>query len=1200
MKKHRILALLALICLLAVTVPMAVSAVEYPDNGWVQGADKTWRYRQDGQWVTDTVMSINGAWYSFDADGLMRDNEEFWYAETNSWYRARSGGKLYVNAWHQDPDGTWYYYGADGKAGEDFVSVNGVWYFFFANGAMAEDQFVWSEAYQNYYAIDQSGANYAGLKEKGWHQVFDREYYLYEEPDSFNNTLRVLNAEIMTLNGTTYCFEWNGHLAAGGLCSYYDAEQGRQIVCYASDSGALLEPGWRQIGNDSYYILSDYEVCRDQIRRIGDNLYSFDRDGKLLKNRQFFGYNPEAEAWCEMIASDDGAILQNGWGKIGGVWYYADADGALYYDDIYEIGGRLYVFLKNGAMYDMPGQYGQFYVSDDGTLLRNAWSKDLTENLGAVGWAYYDNNGYRVTGKQTIEGKVYYFNSRGIMQTSRLEETDDGTYLFGTDGVGTLVNGWVTHPRTKNTMYIKDGCPVRNAVLEISGKTYAFDGDGYMVINAAWHGTDWFLFDEKGQRITEPGWKKVNHQWYFVESDGSLAVGFVNIGSALYCLDPVMQSNTIVQNPLDGRFYGADINGGCTPISGDGLKTIGEHCYYLSQGVPQASCWQLIGTAWYYFDGDGRAVTNGTCTVKDITYLFDANGKMYTAGWMYTDNDTYYAGNDGVAYTGMKTVDGKRYIFDDYGRLQQGKVVCYENTNYLLALDGSILTNLNQEGWVQVGTDWYYVEDGQLLHNCLIPSGNQFYGLGSDGRMCSGGVRYAWWDYYLFDARGIIQTGWQKVDGNWYYGGRTDTDPALAYNGVYTINGKDYAFREGVMQTGTFLMEDMLMTADGSGAIVSREALPEGWVYTGTGYVYGKNGDVFYTGWVEDRFAENGQMVFARRVEYKDRYYYMKADGTYLQEDWLLDPEGRYVYAKKNGVLCYNEWLLLNDTYYYFNDSYMVKDSVLEINGKLQKFDRSGKWIGEVTVPSLPEKTDGWQMIAGKWYYYRAGAPVTGRQYINNVWYAFYSDGVMLANTFDKDGRYYYNASGAQMTYTGWQQIAGNWYYFTNDHAAYSGWIRSGKGWYYTDCTYDTATGSYLRKMAANTALAENGKLYRFNASGYTEGAVSKTNGWYQAGSDWYYFENGVLVADGYRKMGITGYYFVNGKMQTNLIVPVGDSLPGLRYFGSNGKEVTAAGWWNTAQGWIYVGNGGILYQNGIYRIDGKEYAFRDGIWIQN
>jgi len=1199
-RKHRILTILAMICLFTMLLPLTVSAAQYPDNGWVRREDLTWGYRQNGQWLADTVTSIGGVYYGFDENGVMQENEEFWCNGTSSWYRAKSSGALYVNAWYLDADNTWYYYGPGGKAQIDFLKVGGQWYFFFENGAMAQDQFVWSEAYHNYYAIDKSGANYAVLNQKGWNQVFDREYYVYEEPDSYNNTLRVLNAEVMTLGGVTYCFKWNGHLAAGELCSYYDAEKGREVVCYATDSGAVLEPGWRQIGSDTYYVLDGFEICRDGVYEIADKLYHFDENGQLITGRRFHAYNPEAEAWCEMIATDSGTILQNGWGKIGGVWYYADGDGALYLDGIYEISGQLYLFLENGSMYAMPGEYGEYYVTASGSLLRNTWRDDSTGSLSSVGKTYYGSDGCRVTGLQSINGKVYFFNSRGIMQTNRVEVTESGVYVFGADGVGKPAEGWLRCPQTQKMMYIADGAPVRDTVMEIAGKTYGFDQSGYMVVNGPWLAEDWFLFDENGHWIKTAGWKKRNNQWYYVENSGYLAVGWITVGKTLYCLDPVMQCNTVLQNPQDGLFYAINKDGACTPLSGDGWKTYGQNRYYLSKGVPLSGCWKQLGATWYYFDSNGCAVTNGTYTVGKLLYLFDMNGKMHTGGWLYTDNGTYYAGSDGVAYTGMKTIGGKRYIFDMYGRMQQGRVVSYEAANYLLALDGSVLTQINKDGWVQVGKDWYYVEDGQLCYNRLVPSGKLFYGLGSDGKMCTGGIHYAWWDYYLFDANGVIKTGWHRIDGNWYYGGRTDKDPALAYDGIYTIGGKDYAFRDGIMQTGSFVMDDMLITTDSSGSITQRETLPEGWVYTGDGYIYRKNGETFYTGWVGDFFARDGKMVFAQRVEYGGRYYYMKANGKYLQSGWHLTADGAYVYAKNGGVLYCNEWLKEGNIYYYFQDGYMVSDTVLQINGKLESFDKSGKWLGTVSAPSpLPARADGWYAANGKWQYYRAGAPVTGRQYIGGNWYCFYSDGIMLENTFDKEGRYYYGTGGAQASYRGWHQVGGSWYYFSEENTAYSGWIPSGKGWYYTDCVLDEATGGYLRKMVANTCRSENGKLYQFNADGYTGGPVNKTSGWYQAGSEWYYFENGLLVQDGYRKIGGAGYYFQAGKMQKNVLAYVEDTLPGgMRYFGANGKEVTNIGWLNTKYGWIYVGAGGRLYENGIYRIGSTDYAFRNGLWI--
>ena len=43
---------------------------------------------------------------------------------------------------------------------------------------------------------------------------------------------------------------------------------------------------------------------------------------------------------------------------------------------------------------------------------------------------YFDADGNKVTGKQTINNATYFFNKDGVMQTG-WKKTDDGTYYLG-------------------------------------------------------------------------------------------------------------------------------------------------------------------------------------------------------------------------------------------------------------------------------------------------------------------------------------------------------------------------------------------------------------------------------------------------------------------------------------------------------------------------------------------------------------------------------------------------------------------------------------------------------------------------------------------------------------------------------------------------------------------------------------------------
>ena len=86
----------------------------------------------------------------------------------------------------------------------------------------------------------------------------------------------------------------------------------------------------------------------------------------------------------------DGYVLDDGWAKVGGYWYYFKPDGKLASNEW--IDGY---FLSNNGRWTY--QYKASWKNTD------------------AGWMYKDTNGWYAKGKTiTIDGKDYKFNKKGI------------------------------------------------------------------------------------------------------------------------------------------------------------------------------------------------------------------------------------------------------------------------------------------------------------------------------------------------------------------------------------------------------------------------------------------------------------------------------------------------------------------------------------------------------------------------------------------------------------------------------------------------------------------------------------------------------------------------------------------------------------------------------------------------------------------
>ena len=227
------------------------------------------------------------------------------------------------------------------------------------------------------------------------------------------------------------------------------------------------------------------------------------------------------------------------------------------------------------------------------------------------------------------------------------------------------------------------------------------------------------------------------------------------------------------------------IGGAMTSFAAQGwVEEDGTWYYYDKDGNRVEDEWKKSGDNWFWLDSEegGAMATDKLIEDDDDTYYVDGNGVMVTNTWVKVVNEDqddddpaeyryYYMQNSGKAYkagdsgkTKFKTIDGKKYAFDEDGKMLYGWVNKEDAT---LAMDD---------------TDWE----------------NATYYMGS------------WED-------GSMKTGWQKItvydqdeddDYDYWFNfksngeKRTRTDNNAKDKDIYEkkINGKYYGFdKRGVM-----------------------------------------------------------------------------------------------------------------------------------------------------------------------------------------------------------------------------------------------------------------------------------------------------------------------------------------------------------------------------------------------------------------
>ena len=189
-----------------------------------------------------------------------------------------------------------------------------------------------------------------------------------------------------------------------------------------------------------------------------------------------------------------------------------------------------------------------------------------------------------------------------------------------------------------------------------------------------------YEFAQNGALIKEivPGWLLEDGIYYWINEDGSKAVGWKQIGAYWYWFAE------------DGKML-------------IGWQQIGTYRYYFHEAGRMLTGWQEIDGNMYYFLEAGRMVT-GVVTIDGQTYVFGSDGALIEAsqGWHLIGNTYYYIKTDGSRATGWASIGGYWYWFSENGEMQTG--------------------------WQSIGGVWYYFhEAGRMLTGWQMISGTWVY-----------------------------------------------------------------------------------------------------------------------------------------------------------------------------------------------------------------------------------------------------------------------------------------------------------------------------------------------------------------------------------------------------------------------------------------------------------------------------------------
>ncbi len=567
---------------------------------------------------------------------------------------------------------------------------------------------------------------------------------------------------------------------------------------------------------------------------------------------------------------------------------------------------------------------------------------------------------------------------------------------------------------------------------------------------------------------------------------------------------------------------------------------------------------------WYYYDQNGEATT-GWKQIKGVWYWFDDHGMMFS--------DSVYE------------IDGKSYYFDESGALLTGWISTKYNplgvTYWMYANNNGSLV----KGWAKLNNKWYYFSEDYFMVRDVYEIDGVNYLFNYDGQLSYGWVREKYvdscgdlkdGDWYYSDSKGVAQSGWNVINGKWYY---FDEDYFYMYNGPSKINDKVY-----------------YLTYDGALAYGWNRLIEvyEGKTYYGEWYYSGNDG-IVRTGWqkINNKWYyfdnSDGEMVVGPK-EIDDKLYVFDSNGalgygwTYvIARDYENDvaAEG-WFYTDNNGV-AKTGWQQINGKWYYFENSY---GQMCTGTTQIKESDDTYKWYYLDGTGAWVKNPSGWvhctTYLKGKgitadygWYFFKDGEFLTEWQQINGKWYYFDNDGYMYVGAYsiyDDDTQtykmYFFDKNGAMVKTSGWFQdfyidevnkvsYSQDWYYLDKGEVI-TGWKKINSKWYFFD---PDSWGAMATGIVTDN---DTGETYYFN----TDGSMITKAGWVQDfyydyeeykfvydTDEWYYTNSDGTIRTGWLTIGSQQYYLDpgnNGRMVTGRRTIDGYYC----YFNSNGVLV--------------------------------------------
>ncbi|WP_027642756.1 hypothetical protein [Enterocloster clostridioformis] len=603
-------------------------------NGWYELDGKSYFFYPGGNSPRKSFFNLEDKRYYVDEEGARKAPGWFSIDSVNNkgvsytnWYYVTEDGSLLRDGWHE-LEGITCYFDSNGNAyrsrwfnlGDDryYVDENGArqsgW--FSITGTSSNGQ-----EYINWYRADSNGV----LWRNGWREE-DGKWYFFDA-----NGLNYRRRWYIDGNGDRYYLDKDGILQNNG---WFKIENTNSIGVvseswyYASESGAVLKEGFKELKGRKYY---------------------FDVNGLNYRKRWLTKENGK-----KRYIGEEGYLYQNQWFVIRGIdsrnsdynyWYYAGNDGYVRMDGWYKIDGQYYCFNTSGVMLtgwltetaeDDEDEDSYYYCGKDGARVTGWQWLEIPQS-------WMDNSDVADYVQEHGQYAYFYFNkSTGSKKRSsggKKEVKVDGvTYCF--DGNGIMYPGWVklssTTPEIKGYRYFyQPESKQDKAFIEgerVEGIWLKLDGPSD--INSSGQ-KEWYYFDRSGKPTCgdENSYtvEKIQDGYYVFDMYGAAQYGLIEVkGEFYYCKGPRDDRKCVIGKTM------VDDGIGSTPaqyffdLKGKGITGIKDGCFYYKGKLQKADS----AAKYEVFDipGEGKRLINSSGKIMKNTKVTDGNDQKWILG----------------------------------------------------------------------------------------------------------------------------------------------------------------------------------------------------------------------------------------------------------------------------------------------------------------------------------------------------------------------------------------------------------------------------------------------------------------------------------------------------------------------------------------------------------------------------------------